>query len=99
MFVTMRQFQYTKPGPSAGFLKGGCGGGCGRGLWISVPRGGYRISGYRGCIEKVSPSKARHENFGVFCVKNHIFSNFKGGAGCALPLESDTGSGSDNTSM
>ena len=38
-------------GPSAGFWKGGvgCGGGSGRGLWISVPRGGSRISGYRGC--------------------------------------------------
>jgi len=45
-----------RQGPSAGFWKGGCGGGSGRGLWISVPRGGSRISGYRGCIEKVSRS-------------------------------------------
>ena len=30
------------------FLERGCGRGSGRGLWISVPRDGYRISGYRG---------------------------------------------------
>ena len=41
----------------------------GRGMWISVPR----ISGYRGSIEKVWPSGATRENFGVFCVKNQDF--------------------------
>ena len=52
-------------------------------LWLSVPRGGSRISGYRECIDKVSPSKVRRENFwGILCeksgfyAKNHIFSNF-----------------------
>jgi len=46
-------FEWLYLGPSAGFWKGGCGGRSGRGLWISVPRGGFMISGYRRRIEKV----------------------------------------------
>ena len=90
----MQIFDYTKKnltdsyrsGPSAGFWKGGCGGGSGRGFWISVPTGGSRISGYRGGIEKVSQSETRREHFwGILCeksrfyAKNHTFSNFRGG--------------------
>jgi len=78
-------FVVMSPGPSAGFWKVGCGGGSSKGLWISVPRGGSTISGYKGCIEKVSPSEARRENiWGILCeksrfyAKNHIFSNFRG---------------------
>ena len=69
------------------FLERGCGGGSGRGLWISVPTGRSRISGYRGCIEKVSPSEARRQNvWGIsweksrFYAKNHIFFPILGGA-------------------
>ena len=59
-------------GPSAGFCKGGCGGGgYGRGLWISVPRDGSMISGYRGCSENFWG--ARRENFGgILCGKIKI---------------------------
>ena len=64
----------------------------GRGLWISVPKSGSRISGYRDCIENVSASEARHENiWGIFCeklrfyAKNHIFSNIRGVPGARPP--------------
>jgi len=73
-------------------------------LWFSVPRGGTSISGYRECIDKVSPSLATRENvLGILCeksrfyAKNHIFFNL-GCVPCAPPLESATGSSSDNNS-
>ena len=31
-----------------------------------------------GALKKIAPSGGRRENFGVFRVKNHIFSNFRG---------------------
>ena len=77
-------------GPSAGFWKGGWGGGgpC-RGLWIIDPSGGSRISGYRGCIEKVS-----QKVWGILCEKSRFYAkksyltNFRKDAGCA-PLSLD----------
>ena len=53
--------------------KRGCGGGSGKGLWISVPMRVSRISGYRGHIEKVSTSVVRGKHFMVFFVKNQDF--------------------------
>ena len=82
-------------------VKGG-GGESSRGLWNNVPRGGFRISGFRRWIEKCSPSGASFEKFrGILCeksrffAKNPIFYNF---SGVPPPLESTTDSGSDNTS-
>jgi hypothetical protein len=54
----------------------------------------FKLGG--GVLRKIGPSGGRRENFGVFRMKNHdftqknhIFSNFRGGgrAGCAPPLD------------
>jgi hypothetical protein len=57
-----------------------------------VCKGGSRISSYGGALKQIAPSGERRENlWGISCdksrfsPKNHIFSNFRGGAGCAPP--------------
>ena len=73
---------------------------------------GFKV--IRGLLKKFRRAKRGSKIFGVFCVKNqdfmqknqdfmqknHIFSNFRGWgrARGGAPLESATGSGSDNNS-
>ena len=59
-------------GLSAGFWKGGYREGSSRRLWIIVPKGGSRISGYRVYIEQFSASKARRENYGSCYISSAI---------------------------
>ena len=53
---------------------------------------GFQVRG--GALKNIAPSGGRRENFGVFRVKyhdftpkNHILSNFRGGAPCQTRAE------------
>ena len=78
---TYRDDTSTTPGPSAGFWKGGCGGGSCRGLWIIDPRGGSRISGHRVYWKNFTKILGYFVwKIKILCKKSY-FSNFRGGGG------------------